>query len=161
MNLFASSPQWIVWLLAALLAAAAVQDAVQLRISNVLTVPVFVLALAAMALSGPGFELWQNFAMFAAVLAAGTWLFSRHALGGGDVKLLAAVSLWADGWTALRLLVTIAMAGGILALAILFLRTVVSDGVAARVKTLRPRAGIPYGIAIAAGTLLAITVSRV
>jgi Flp pilus assembly protein protease CpaA len=48
-----------------------------------------------------------------------------------------------------------------LALAILFLRTVVSDGVAARVKTLRPRAGIPYGIAIAAGTLLAITVSRV
>lgn len=160
MNLFAASPQWILWLLVALLAAAAVQDAVELKISNALTVPVFALALVAMLSAGLSPDLWENFAVFAAVLLGGTFLFARHMLGGGDVKLLAAVAVWADGGTALRLLVMIAMAGGILALATLFLRTVVSDRIAARVKTLQPRAGIPYGIAIAAGTLLAVAISR-
>ena len=36
----------------------------------------------------------------------------------------------------------------------IFLRTFVPKGLARRVKTLQPKAGIPYGIAITAGTLM-------
>jgi len=154
MNLFVSSPEWIVWLLVALLAAATVQDAVQLKISNYICGAVLVLAIVAMALSGFRISLWQNVVIFAAILTIGAFLFERGVLGGGDVKLFAAVGLWADLRTALWLVVSIAIAGGLLALTMIFLRTFVPKGLARRVKTLQPKAGIPYGIAITAGTLL-------
>ena len=160
MNLFAASPTWIIWLLAGLLAAAAIQDTVSLRISNLITGLVLALAVVAAALAGLRIELWQNLAAFLVVLAIGTALFSRSVLGGGDVKLLAAVSLWVDGGTAVRLVAAIAIAGGILALVIIVLRIAASDRVARRVKTLQPGAGIPYGIAIGLGTLLVIGMTQ-
>jgi prepilin peptidase CpaA len=155
-NLLATSPQWIVWLLVVLLAATTVQDAIQLRISNIICGSVLVLAIAAMVASGPRIGLWQNFAVFAVVLTVGVVLFARQVLGGGDVKLFAAVGLWVDIPAALRLIIAIVVAGGLLALAIVMLRTVAPKAVAGRVKTLQPKAGIPYGIAIAAGTLLVL-----
>ena len=158
MNLFVTSPEWIVWLLVALLAAATIQDAVQLKISNYICGAVLILAVVAMVASGFSISLWQNILVFALVLGAGMFLFERGVLGGGDVKLFAAVGLWVDLWTALRLVGSIFIAGGILALLIIFLRTVAPKPVAARVRTLQPRAGIPYGIAIAAGTLLVVAV---
>lgn len=157
MNLFATSPEWIVWVLVALLVAAMVQDAVQLRISNVISGSVLVLAIVAMAASGFRIGLWQNALVFAVVLTIGAFLFERGILGGGDVKLFAAVGLWVDLASALRLLGCVAIAGGLLALLIIFLRTIAPKRLASHVKTLQPRAGIPYGIAIAAGTLLVLS----
>jgi prepilin peptidase CpaA len=156
MNLFATSPQWIVWLLVVLLAAATIQDAIQLRISNIICGSVLVLAIVAMVASGLRVGLWQNCVVFAVVLTIGAALFAREVLGGGDVKLFAAVGLWVDVSTALRLVIAIVIAGGLLALTIIALRTVAPKSLAGRVKTLQPKAGIPYGIAIAAGTLLVL-----
>lgn len=156
MNLFETSPMWALWLLSALLAAAAIQDAVSLRISNVLTGTVLVLAIVAMAVSGFQLGLWQNLAVFLIVLGVGTLLFSNNVLGGGDVKLLAALSLWTDFPTALRLVVSICIAGGLLALLIITLRSVVPAKAREKVKTLQPGAGIPYGIAIGLGALVVI-----
>ena len=150
MNLFATSPLWMLAVLAVVLIAAMIQDATQLRISNVLTGLVLALALAAMVVSGPTIELWQNFVVFAAVLGIGTFLFSRGMLGGGDVKLFAAVGLWADLRTAVGLISTILIAGGVLALVMVAYRM-------ARGKGIRKRAeagGIPYGVAIGIGTML-------
>jgi prepilin peptidase CpaA len=159
-NLLAGSPGWIVGILVALLVAAAVQDAVQLRISNLITVSALVLAVVAAAVTGFQPNLVQNALVFGFVLAAGAILFSRGLFGGGDVKLLAAVALWADAASALLLIAAILICGGILALLILFLRAAVPQSVADRVRTLQPRAGIPYGVAIAAGTLVAIAFFR-
>ncbi|HEX6072784.1 MAG TPA: prepilin peptidase [Sphingomicrobium sp.] len=160
MNLLAGSPGWIVGILIALLAAAAVQDAVQLRISNLITVSALVLAVVAAAVTGFQPSLVQNVVVFGLVLTAGAILFSRGLFGGGDVKLLAAVALWVDAASALLLIAAILICGGILALLILFLRAAVPQSVADRVRTLQPRAGIPYGVAIAAGTLVAIALFR-
>lgn len=157
MNLFATSPEWIVWLLVALLGLATIQDAVQLKISNIICGSVLVLAIIAMIVSGPRIELWQNAVVFAVVLAIGVFLFARDVLGGGDVKLFAAVALWVDFESALRLVASILIAGGILAVVIILLRLVAPKPIVGRVKTLQPRAGIPYGIAIAAGTLLVLS----
>ena len=81
-------------------------------------------------------------------------------LGGGDVKLFAAVMLWADLMGSFRLLFAICLAGGVLALVIIFLRIVVPAGSVGRVKTLQKGGGIPYGIAIAAGTLAIVATSQ-
>jgi prepilin peptidase CpaA len=156
MNLFATSPEWIVWLLVSLLAAATIQDAVQLRISNIISGSVLILAMVAMVMSGFQASVWQNAVIFAVVLTIGTLLFSRNILGGGDVKLFAAVALWVDFASALQLIASILIAGGILAIIIITLRLLAPKKLTSRVKTLQPRAGIPYGIAIAAGTLLVL-----
>ena len=159
MNLLATSPQWIVWVLVALLAVATIQDSMQLKISNLISGSVLVLAIVAMAASGVRISLWQNVLVFVVVLTIGAILFARDVLGGGDVKLFATVALWVDLATALRLVAAIVIAGGILALANILLRTFVPKSLAARVKTLQPRAGIPYGIAITAGTLLVLAMT--
>lgn len=153
MNLFATAPGWLLIALIVLLTAAMVQDATRLRISNVLTALVLFTALAAMILSGLTLDLWQNFTVFAVLLAVGSLLFARGVLGGGDVKLIAAVALWADFLTAMRLISSILIAGGLLALVFIVYR--VSRG-GKWMKRSGEGGGIPYGIAISAGTMLII-----
>jgi len=77
-------------------------------------------------------------------------LFAVGAMGGGDVKLLAALALWIKPAWFGQLVVVMAMAGGVL--------TVVMGGwhVARRH---RERLAIPYGIAIACGGLWVLGVN--
>ena len=52
-------------------------------------------------------------------------------------------------------------AGGVLALIVIALRAFGwSEGLRQRVVLLRPKAGIPYGVAIAAGALIAMALQR-
>ena len=148
MNLIASAPSWRVVILLAALAAAAIEDAIRLKISNATCLVVLVTALIAMGLRGFPLDLWQNALVFVALLAAGTPLFATGKVGGGDVKLLACLGLWFSIGTALWLIVLVFIAGGILALAFLATRMV-------RKKS--SKSGIPYGLAIAAGGLLLIS----
>src|SRR5690349_19927724 len=94
MNLEILAPDWAVIILMAMLAAAAIQDVAQLKISNLLSGGVLILAIIVMIVIGPELRIWENVVVFVATLAVGTFLFSSGWLGGGDVKLLAATSLW-------------------------------------------------------------------
>ncbi len=101
-----------------------------------------------------------------AVFLGGAVLFARGWVGGGDVKLLSAVTLWAGAPHALGLLVATGLLGGVLALILLtpFGGRVV---LAAR-RLLNPRnavpgvagrseaTAIPYGVAIAGAGLIVI-----
>jgi prepilin peptidase CpaA len=63
-------------------------------------------------------------------------------MGGGDVKLAAALALWFSPATTLRFLVLMSLAGGVLTLVVMVLHKV------------RRREGppeVPYGVAIAFG----------
>ena len=160
MNLFATAPDLLLWLLAAALIGAAIQDAIQLKISNLIILAVLLLAAVAAFLTGIEIGVWQNLAVFALMLGAGTLMFSRGILGGGDVKLLAAVALWTDFADAVRLIASIFIFGGVLALVIVFGRVVAPASLSTRIAVLKPKAGIPYGIAIAVGTLFMVTVSK-
>lgn len=155
MNLPLLAPEWAFWALILLLALAALQDAVMLKISNYLVLAVLLLGIVSAIIAGPRLDLWENGLVFAIALVIGTFLFGRGILGGGDVKLFAATVLWFDLGGALRFLVSTAIAGGVLAILILIARLVPwPEGLRRRVKVIQPKAGIPYGIAIAAGAIL-------
>ena len=158
MNLLASAPVWLIWFLIILLIVAAAEDAVRLKISNVLCLGVLAAAVVAMALAGLETSLWQNALVFAVLLAAGTLLFGLGKVGGGDVKLLAAVGLWCDLGAALTMVPSVLISGGVLALLILAVRTFAPAAASARIVVLKPGGGIPYGVAIAAGALLTLAI---
>ncbi len=90
----------------------------------------------------------------AAVFAVGIVLFSRGVVGGGDVKLLTAATLWAGPDLTPALLIGTAVLGGLLTLALLFplaLRAVFAPTAAVGAAKRLP---VPYGVAIAAAALI-------
>jgi prepilin peptidase CpaA len=141
-----------------LLVAAAMQDATRLRISNLFSIAIIITFVAWAAIVGVEFDIWQNVVSFLLCLSAGLFLFSKGWLGGGDVKLLAAAALWFDLAGAGRMLVFIMLGGGLLALAIIITRRMIPMHLAegSGWPVLRRRGPVPYGIAIAAGVLLAV-----
>ena len=89
-----------------------------------------------------------------AVFGVGAAAFAAGALGGGDVKLLAAVSLFAGPQRLSVFLIITAIAGGLLGLAILAGAPIGRPAMAgAGPLRARLRGGLPYGPAIAAGGL--------
>ncbi|MGD9664400.1 MAG: prepilin peptidase [Novosphingobium sp.] len=82
---------------------------------------------------------WQiGIALMALVLLGG--LFAIGAMGGGDVKLLTALALWIEPSWFLKLLIVMALAGGVLTIAF----------GAWHVARRKPnKLAIPYGVAIA------------
>ena len=156
MNLAVTAPGWLAALLMLLLLLAAVEDAWRMRISNVTILAILAGAVVAAMLAGPTFALWQNLALFAGLLALGTPLFALGKVGGGDVKLIAVSGAWFDLRGGLLMLICVLIAGGVLALLILALRTFDwSENVRRRIRLLKAGSGIPYGVAIAAGSMLA------
>ena len=133
-------------LLALLLLVAAVVDMRTFTISNRLNLAVALLAPASWWASG--LPLWPDAAIQVAVaggvfaLLAGAFYLSM--MGGGDVKLAAAVALWFPPAATLLFLVLMSLAGGVLTLLVV------------AVHRLRRREGkpeIPYGVAISFGAL--------
>lgn len=147
MNLLRDAPLWGQLLLVALLLGAAAQDIVQRRISNWLCLMVLIAAIPVAIATGATLALWQNALIFALLLGVGIPLFSAGWLGGGDVKLLAALGFWANFSSILSLLACILIAGGVLAAVSL----AVKGGRAAR----RAK-GVPYGVAIAIGAIIVL-----
>ena len=161
MNLAVGAPQWLALILVALLTLAAVEDAVRLRISNVTVLLTIVAAVVAALMGEIQSSLWQNVAVFAFLLLIGTPIFAAGKLGGGDVKLLAAAGLWFSIKGAAAMLVAVMLAGGVLAIVVLALRAFGwSEAARRRAVILRPKGGIPYGVAIAAGALIAVALQR-
>jgi prepilin peptidase CpaA len=91
-------------------------------------------------------------AIAATVFAIGAGLFSFGIMGGGDVKLLAATSLWAGAAYFPAFLMLTAAAGGVLALWWGPLIRYFFPSIAVA-KAANGRPAIPYGVAIAAGGL--------
>jgi prepilin peptidase CpaA len=87
-----------------------------------------------------------------AAFAVGASLFAAKVMGGGDVKLIAAVGLWAGPSLALQSLLVMAIAGGGLALALLAVGAVrvrlSIAGLATPGPALKSQP-LPYGVAIA------------
>lgn len=155
MDLVALAPSWAALVFIALMLLAALQDATQLKISNILIATLLVLAVVAAAIIGPTWSLWQNVAAFASVLAFGTWLFGNGMMGGGDVKLSAVAALWFDLASNFSMLVAVAIIGGLLAFSLILARSFSTGKRAETVLAGSRQSGeIPYGVAIAGGAIL-------
>jgi prepilin peptidase CpaA len=96
-------------------------------------------------------------------LLAGMVLFALRLMGGGDAKLIAATCLWLGPEGCLAFMIYTALAGGALTLILLAARkfgAVYAPVLPAPLgRHLEPAGDIPYGVAIAAGGLLAIAQS--
>ena len=105
-----------------LLGLAALKDVWERRIPNRLTgalaalYPVYVLV-------SPTPVVWlPALGLAAAVFVVGFGLFARELIGGGDVKLLAALSLWAGPEQFVWFILVTSVAGGALSLIALWYR---------------------------------------
>lgn len=154
-----------VLLLPALVLTAAASDVATFRIPNwipLALIAAFPLAALAAGLSLPAVGV--HLAVAAAALALGMAMFALRWMGGGDAKLFAAVALWM-GWPAtLTFVGAAALAGGALAILLLSLRSaavrpLVLTGPRWVSRLADPAEAIPYGVAIAAGALAALSAS--
>ena len=133
-------------LLALLLVVAAIVDVRTFTISNRLNVAVALLA--PVYWWSAGLPLWPDIGLQVAV-ALGVFLllalaFQAGLMGGGDVKLAAALALWFSPASTLKFLVFMSLAGGLLTLVLV---------AAHRLRSKQGRPEIPYGVAIAIGGL--------
>lgn len=132
--------------LACMLVAAAVTDLRSRTISNYLNLAIALLApLYWWACS---IAIWPDMAvqlgLGLAVFALFAGLFALGMMGGGDVKMLAALALWFPWQALFSLLVIMALIGGVVTLV-----TVIHHRVTRRMG--RPE--VPYGVAISLAAL--------
>lgn len=137
-------------LLALLLVIAAVIDVRTFTISNRLNLTIALLAPAYWW--SVGLPLWPGAAIQLGVAIAVFGLFSlaffAGMMGGGDVKLAAALALWFSPMATARFLVFMSIAGGLVTLVVLARHRLLK-------KSGKPE--VPYGVAIAAGALAILT----
>jgi len=140
--------------LAIILIVAAVIDVRTFTISNGLNLGVALMAL--LYWWSIGLPLWPDAAIQVAV-AAGVFValaatFYMGMMGGGDVKLAAAIALWFKPLTTVKFLVIMSLAGGLLTLVVLAIhKKRGNQPVEGADGPVRPE--VPYGVAIAIGAL--------
>ena len=145
--------------LPALLLTAAGWDLASFTIPNPLQLALvagFVLFVAAAHLAWPTIG-WHLLAGFLG-LCVGITLFALGYIGGGDAKLFAAVTLWLGFHDLVPYALAASLFGGLLTLTLLALRQyplpagLARQGWIARLHG--QKAGIPYGVALAAGAFV-------
>ena len=136
--------------LAAILVIAAAIDVRTFTISNKLNLTVALLApLYWLSVALPLWpEVGLQLAVGAAVFVVFAGAFYAGMMGGGDVKLAAALALWFSPQSTIKFLVLTSLAGGVLTLGVLAWH---------RAKRREGRPEIPYGVAIAFGGLAILT----
>jgi prepilin peptidase CpaA len=138
--------QLLLILLATLLVVAAVTDVRTFTISNKLNLAVALLApvywLAVPLSLWPEVPIQIAGALIVFIFLAAA--FYAGMMGGGDVKLAAAIALWFPPALTIKFLVLMSVAGGVLTLGLLVWH---------RAKHREGRPEIPYGVAIAFGAL--------
>jgi prepilin peptidase CpaA len=136
--------------LAAILIVAAAIDVRTFTISNrlnltvALLAPVYWLSIALPIWPGVGVQLAAGTGVFVLLACA----FYAGMMGGGDVKLAAALALWFSPASTLKFLLLMSLAGGVLTLGVIALH---------RLKRREGKPEIPYGVAIAFGGLVILT----
>lgn len=133
--------------LALLLVSAGIQDARTREIANWKNAAI---ALAApLGWWGAGYALWPDvavqitLALVVLILFAGAFHFGW--MGGGDVKMLAALALWMPPVTLVWTLILMSLIGGVLTVVMM---------IEARIKKNSGPIEVPYGVAIALAALL-------
>lgn len=147
--------------LPALMLVAAMHDLASYRIPNWISLALLVAFLVAFPFSSLG---WSDLGLHALVglgaLAAGFALFALGMVGGGDAKLFAAGALWLGLEGLAPYAFGMALTGGVMCTAILAVRRLAFGALLPPwgwVEALRDETnGVPYGVAIAGGAILAL-----
>lgn len=135
---------------------AALRDVETLTITNGLNALIAFLALPALIIVAPGWDIAGGHLLAGLVaFAVSALLFIFGAFGGGDAKMIPGVMLWLGPEAAMPFIMVMAVTGGGLAILVMAARRLVPVAAVpgfAR-ETLLPGNGVPYGVAIAAGAI--------
>ena len=154
----------LTWTLLAILPViavlAGVRDLTTMTIPNWMSLVLIIAFVPAVLLAGPGWQaILVHLGIGLVALTIGIGLFALGVIGGGDAKLLAALSLWMGPGGVLIFALWTAVAGGLFSLALVLARrqfaALAPAAPAWLGRLLEPKGDIPYGVAIAAGALLA------
>lgn len=167
-----TTQQIVLWCCAGLLLWAAFSDLQRFIIPNKITLGIVALYLAYLVsglLGGMTVDWAGGLIAAAIVFAVGFALFNFGVLGGGDVKLLSAVALYAGSQWVAPLIAVTAIAGGVLSIGILAAKMVSLSRIPANLRPYMLPADVrypvlraalqthaPYGAAIAFGGLFII-----
>jgi prepilin peptidase CpaA len=142
--------------------SAAVSDLATMTIPNGIPLALVALFLVTVLL-GPldveavAWHVGAGLLMFAITIG----LFAFGLIGGGDAKLMPAIAVWLGPAALMPFVFHTAMAGGLIAVTFLILRRLPQPSGAAGTpwlsRLLDKSVGIPYGVAIAYGGLVAAT----
>jgi prepilin peptidase CpaA len=143
---------------------AALHDVNSLTIPNWLNLALAALFIPAAVFSGLPIEILIGHVLAgltAFVIAFG--LFAFRVFGGGDAKMIPAVMLWVGPSASMEFLFTMAVTGGLCAMVILLVRqTIPAAVVPGPIRApFEEKAGVPYGVAIAAGVFMASPASPI
>ena len=144
-----------------LFAVGAISDLVRYRIPNWVSLSLVAAFALAFVLSGQPLAVAGAHLLAGLVaLAATVGLFAIGAFGGGDIKFFSAGALWAGPLALADFAFWMAIAGGVLAVSLLVIRrtplsTLSTDSPSGH-HVLKPRTGMPYGVAIAVGAMIAL-----
>jgi len=145
---------------AALLIYAACSDVASLTIPNWVSIAMAGLFIPAALLAGASISQVGLHLLFGVgVLVVGFFLFQANIIGGGDAKLLAAATVWTGFPAFAPFVFWTAMAGGVMAITLLAARKLIKEAETNPAfvnRLLKHKGGIPYGVAIMAGGLMAI-----
>lgn len=149
----------VLGLFPAMMAFAAASDLVSMTISNRVSLALVAGFFLVAWLTGMGWgDIGRHLLAGFAVLVVSFGFFARGWIGGGDAKLAAATGLWLGFSHLLEYLLVASIAGGLLTLMIVWLRTLPLPAVFARqgwiARLHAVDSGIPYGIALAIAGLL-------
>lgn len=142
----------------ALCLLAAAYDVNRLIIPNWLNLTLAGLFIPAAAVSGLPLEIIGGHLMAAGLaFLVAFGLFAFRLFGGGDAKMIPAVILWIGPMAAFSFLFWMALTGGLFALVILMIRrSMPAEVIPGFMRApFEPQAGVPYGVAITAGVLIA------
>ena len=158
MDFSAATAEFTILALAGLLVAAAASDWRSLTIPNRYSLAAVALFPSYVIASGGAADWVLHLAFAGAAFGIGFLLFTLRLCGGGDVKLFAAVTLWAGPPLIVPLVFYTGVAGGLIALALWAHHKLNRAGVPADYVHLRSGEGfakqqMPYAVAIAAGGL--------
>lgn len=143
---------------------AAVHDATTLTIPNWLSLVLLALFPLAAVVGGLGVvDAGWHLATGFGALVLGMALFALRLIGGGDAKFFAAVSLYMGLASVSAFLMTVVVAGGVLALVLLLARSAARYGIPMDwfLRFTRGGSVIPYGIAIAFGGLAVLPQTQI
>ena len=127
--------------LAIALIVAAITDIKSRTISNKLNLGIALAAPVFWIVSGMNFwpdMVWQ-LGVAAIIFAIFAGMFAIGAMGGGDVKLLAAIALWLHWLTLIQMLVIMSIAGGVLTIFMIINK---------KIQKSEGPVKVPYGVAI-------------
>lgn len=149
----------------ALVLIAAMKDVTSFTIPNWISLALLaIFPVAALMVGLPISAIGLHFAVGFGVLVLGMFMFAMRWMGGGDAKLFAAVTMWLGLAALPQFALAVALTGGgfaviLIALRSEALRAVVLSGPRWVNRLIAPGEGIPYGVAIAGGALVAFPMS--